>query len=371
MDVTPGVSHAVVTTQTAPDRQPRRLPPGVDQLPSGAYRARVLGPDGRQRSLGTFPNATAAGRAASTARAEIQRGQWIDQRRAKITLDAWIAEWMPSRPVRPATLEKDRERYANHIKPYLGDLRLIQLTPFRIQAWMTQLDRDGRNPATVKKAHTLLKTALGVRGAVGDNRLPANPCQSVPAPTVERGQKWTLLTRDQFEQILTHAPGWEPLLLVAAFGGLRWGELAELRRSDFNPLHGTLTISRAVDPKGRVGPPKSGKPRTVTLPQRAVQALDEHTKMLLPDALIFTAPRGGRLSASNFRLRVWTRACTKAGVTARVHDLRHSCASWLLDSGATLAQVRDHLGHSSVTVTELYLHTDQATLGDVVRRAFG
>lgn len=351
---TPGSSHETVT----------RYPQGVDRLPSGAFRARVA-VDGRQTSLGTFPNVTAAARAAEKARTDVRAGAWLDPRRSTITLDAWMVEWMPNRPIRASTRDKDQERYDKHIKPWLGSLPLARITPYQIQKWLTQLPA---NPPTVKKAHTLLKTALGVRGAIGDQRLHVNPCTIVTVPTPQRPD-WTLLTRPQIDLILEHTPQrWQPLVVVLADTGLRWSEAMGLQRQDFNPLRRTLHVARARDRDGQPQPTKNRRDRTIPLSSRALQALNTAAT---GDSWIFTAPRGGPLSASNWTFRTWKPACRAAGVTARIHDLRHSYASHLLATGADLAAVRDLLGHSSVTVTELYLHTTPDTLADTVQRAFG
>lgn len=61
-------------------------------------------------------------------------------------------------------------------------------------------------------------------------------------------------------------------------------------------------------------------------------------------------------------------ACRKNKIRARPHDLRHTCASWMLHSGADSIHVRDMLGHSSVSVTQRYIHHKAAHLADVVSR---
>ena len=361
---TPGNSHGTVTPQTV-NRD------GIDQLPSGAWRARVT-VNGKQVSIGTYPNLTAAGRARTLAQAEIAKGTWIDPKRAAITLDDWMVLWMPKRGVRPLTLEKDWARYRNHIKPHLGNLPLHRITPYQVATWLGALQA---NPATIKKAHTLLSTCLGVKGAMGDQRIGSNPCRIVRPGTVEK-PRWNLLTQPQFEQLLTKIPDrYKPLVVVAAFTGLRWSELAALTRADYNPLRKTLSVTKGATGAGhrrRLGDTKNRRSRTVPCTPRVTAALNQLTADLEPDQLIFTSPTGGPLSDTNFAARAWRPARTKAGLPhVRFHDLRHSCASWLLAAGATPAQVRDMLGHASITTTELYLHTQPETLADVVTAAFG
>jgi integrase len=126
------------------------------------------------------------------------------------------------------------------------------------------------------------------------------------------------------------------LVLVAAYGGLRWGELVGLRVKRVDPLHGRVTVVEQVaEVNGQLipGPPKTeaGR-RTVTLPavaaRRPGRALGR-VRPAGPDGLVFPAPEGGYLRRSNFRHRWWLRATRAAGVEGlRFHDLRHSAARW-------------------------------------------
>lgn len=353
---TPGSSHETVT------------PRGIDLLPSGRYRARIP-IDGRQRSIGTYRNITAAVRAREKAMGELAGGSWVDPKRSRITLDDWMGLWWGKRSVRPSTLEKDQERYRVHIEPYLGGVALCRLTPFQVHAWHGQLARDGRTPVMVKKAHTLLQTALGVRGALGDGRVAANPCVVV-RPYVPPVVVWRFLSDGEVDQIIGRTvERWQPLVTVLADTGIRWSEAMGLQREDFNPLRREITVRRSIDHKGRVDATKNRRERVVPASSRAVEALNIVGDGKPPGDRLFTAVRGGLVSASNFRIRVWQPAC--GPIVARVHDLRHSCASRLLASGATVAEVRDMLGHSSITVTERYLHVEQDQLANAVLRAFG
>src|SRR5205823_924088 len=149
----------------------------------------------------------------------------------------------------------------------------------------------------------------------------------------------------EFDRIHTAAgERWRPLLVVAAFAGLRWSEIAALQRADYNPLGATLSVTKSIDSKGRVQPTKNRQHRIVPLAPHVVAALNAHVETWAPVGALFTSPTGARLSATNFAARVWRPACEKAEVSARFHDLRHSCASWLLAGGATTAEVRDMLG---------------------------
>lgn len=350
----------------------RRLPEGIDRLPSGAWRARIM-VDGKRTTIGTFPTVEAAKLARNAAAGDVARGTFIEPNRARITLDEFVTDWMPDRPIREITRRNDESRYRLHIRPYLGRTPLNEITPMRVQRWLAALERDGRSDVVRRRAWVLLKTILGPRGAIGDQRRYDNPCAVVSAPNPPH-REWTLLTRPEFDRLLTEIPDrYRALVLLGALAGLRWSEAAALTRGDVNTLRGTVSVTKGRPYNGGKeydGPTKSRRHRTVPLHPELVAALNHHiaTYPTDPDGRLFASVQGRTLRQPHFYAGVWQPACERAKVTARFHDLRHSCASWLLDAGATVAEVRDLLGHSSVTVTEGYLHTTDDALRSAVLR---
>jgi Phage integrase family/Transposase len=155
-------------------------------------------------------------------------------------------------------------------------------------------------------------------------------------------------------------PRYRALVLVAAYGGLRWGELVGLRVRRVDLLHGRVTVAEV---NGRLipGPPETeaGR-RTVTLPAVAAVALAEHLAEFAepgPDGLVFPAPQGGYLRRSNFRRRWWLQATRAAGLEGlRFHDLRHSAATLALAAGANTRELMERMGHTSPTMALRYQH---------------
>jgi integrase len=159
-------------------------------------------------------------------------------------------------------------------------------------------------------------------------------------------------------------PRYRALVLVAAYGGLRWGELVGLRVKRVDLLHGRVNVAEQVaEANGQLlpGPPKTeaGR-RTVTLPAVAAVALAEHLANFAepgPEGLVFPAPQGGYLRRSNFRRRWWVPATRAVGVQGlRVHDLRHSAATMALAAGANTRELMERMGHTSPAVTLRYQH---------------
>lgn len=153
------------------------------------------------------------------------------------------------------------------------------------------------------------------------------------------------------------------LVVMAAYSGLRAGELAALRVKDLDLMRGRVHVRQAVsEVHGRLiyGIPKSGKSRTVSVPTFLREMLSEHVADFAddPDHLVFSSLDGGPLRRSNFYRRHFRPAADALGLhDLRFHDLRHSCASFLIASGAHPRAIMERLGHSSITVTmDVYGH---------------
>jgi integrase len=158
-------------------------------------------------------------------------------------------------------------------------------------------------------------------------------------------------------------------VLLAAFGSLRWGELAALRRCDVDVEQGTVRVERSLTELAGggylFGPPKStaGK-RVVVVPAVIRPVLAHHLATFTAsqaDALVFTSSTGVLLRDGNFRRRVWRPALVKAGLSeTHFHDLRHTGNTLTATAGASLRELMDRMGHSSPRAALIYLHGSDA-----------
>jgi integrase len=149
---------------------------------------------------------------------------------------------------------------------------------------------------------------------------------------------------------------------VAAYAGLRLGELLALRWRDVGFAGSAFTIERAIS-AGVEGPTKSGHVRQVPLSDQAAAALDRLSKrdhFAEPDDLVFANTLGRTMDGSALRRR-FKRARGAAGLRPlRWHDLRHTFGSLLVAGGVDLVSVKDAMGHARITTTERYLHARPA-----------
>jgi integrase len=159
------------------------------------------------------------------------------------------------------------------------------------------------------------------------------------------------------------------LIRVAAYAGLRRGELVALRWRDVDFAGRKIVVRRALSAEIELKSTKSRRARGVPLPDQAAIALDRLSRrgeFTGPDDYVFANRLGRRLDPSALRRR-FERARDAAGLEPlRSHDLRHTYGSLLVAGGIDLPSVKAAMGHSHITTTERYLHARPA--GDLADR---
>ena len=159
-------------------------------------------------------------------------------------------------------------------------------------------------------------------------------------------------------------------MFFLAYTGVRFGELAALRVVGLDLLRRRATVAESVTAVNGVltwGTPKGHEHRDVPIPRFLVEELAAYVAGRGPDRLVFEAPHGGVLRASNFRRDVFGPAARTAGFEGLVpHELRHTAASLAIASGADVKVVQQMLGHKSATMTlDLYGHLFPDRLDEV------
>ncbi|WP_231328668.1 tyrosine-type recombinase/integrase [Actinomadura graeca] len=164
-----------------------------------------------------------------------------------------------------------------------------------------------------------------------------------------------------------HDDRYRALVLLTTFASLRWGEAVALRRLDIDTAACAVSVRRQyleLDTGALViGPPKSraGK-RTVSFPVGIVPLICEHLNDYVgrdPSALVFAGPNGGVLRRGNFRRASrWALAVETVGLPGlHFHDLRHTGNTLAAQSGASLRDLMDRMGHDSVRAAMIYQHS--------------
>jgi integrase len=339
------------------------------------WRIRYRDPTGRERSR-SFARKADAERFMATVQADLIRGDWTDPRLSRTTLGEWSQRWLRTKAhLKPKTLAGYRSNLRAHVLPTFGDYQLRHIDRMAVEEWIADLQASGLGPSGVRQARQVLGAMLTL--AVGAGYLTTNPVDGTAAPRIPEPEM-LFLDADQVDSLAdTIRQPYGTLVYVLAYGGLRWGEAAALRRRRCDLDRARIHVAESLaDVGGRLhfGPTKTHRRRIVPIPGFLRDLLVEHLDSHVPDepsALVFTTPNGTPLRNSNFRRQIWYPAIDKAGLPEglRIHDLRHTCASLLAAAGATPKAVQAHLGHSSITVTmDRYTHLFPSDVDNLVRR---
>jgi len=249
-------------------------------------------------------------------------------------------------------------RYLSHLDP----LPLTLITRTHVTTLVNDLDRAGRAAKTIKQTVHLLSTCLGL--AIDEGHLTANPCRRVRLPSAKlEAVEARFLSYEEADHLVWAMPmHYRPLVVFLLGTGMRWSEATAIETRHVNMTAGTVRVEQAwkrVPGEGMVkSTPKTRKSKRTVNP--ATMALAAVKPLLRkPSDLVFVTPSGGPVSHSNFHTNIWQPACRAAGIVPapRIHDLRHTHASWLLSDGISLEAVQDQLGHESMETTrKVYAH---------------
>lgn len=240
----------------------------------------------------------------------------------------------------------------------LGPIPVDMLTQEMVQKWI-----DGQDVAakTKRNRHSLLYAAM--QRQVKKKVIPENPCEQTRISRTERREMVTL-TVAELNGILDYLDRhWHPLVRTLAGTGLRFGEATALqvRDVDLRADPARLTVARAwkhTDGHGaELGAPKTGRGRrVVSLAPDLVEVLAPCVRGRPRDAFVFTNKAGRHIRQNSFH-EIWTAALDDANDAGRldkrprIHDLRHTHASWLIARGVPLPVIQRRLGHESITTT--------------------
>ncbi len=337
---------------------------------NGRWRARYRDPSGRQRSR-DFTRKIDAQRWLASMDVAMGRGEWLDPGLGNITLGEWSQGWLARQSqLKPSTALRYEGLLENQVLPTWRDVRLSELAHSAVADWVAGLSRAGLSPSSVRHAHRVLSLMLG--SAVRDGRLPRNVAAGVRLPRVEASEK-RFLSHTQI-RALAAAVGepFDVVVLVLAFTGLRWGELAALRVRDVDLQRRRVHVTRSMtEIRGRAvfGTPKNHQRRSVPLPAFLVEPLHAQVDGRAPDELAFTSRSGAVLRNRNFRTQVFDRAAREVGLEGLTpHELRHTAASLAIAAGANVKAVQRMLGHASAAMTlDVYAGLFADDLDEVAR----
>ena len=338
----------------------------IRQKSSGRWEARDRDAKGGMHAQ-SFDTKTSARRWAADKEADLRRGEWIDPRLGRTTFGTWSAEYLGAIVHLRAVTRGDYEGALRaHILPAFADRPVAQIEQVDVRRFFAEKQAAGLSPKSLQKIRLVLRQVLEL--ARGSGAIKTNPCDGIRLPRAVQAEP-IFLSAEQVERLARETePPYGLLVRIAAATGLRPSELCGLRVGRLNLLKGTLEVAEAVTVvRGHleVGPTKSYARRTVGLPRSLCDELGEHLARrasegpVQAEEFVFTAPMGGPLRRDLLYKRVIRPAIERAGLPTRLrlHDLRHTCVSLLIQLGAHPKAIQERLGHSSITVTmDVYGH---------------
>ena len=261
--------------------------------------------------------------------------------------------------IKENTLMTKQNIFYHHIVPYLGEMKLDEITPKDIIHWQDQVMKDNNYKQTyLKTIHNQLSALFNY--AVRFYGLKSNPARLAGNMGIEEVDETKFWTKEEyltFSRAMMNKEESYHAFEILYWCGIRLGELLALTAEDFDFEKKTLRINKSyqhIKGKDVITTPKTRKSnRVLTLPDFLAEEMQDYISRLpylKVDDRIFTITKSGLHHEID-------RGCRETGVKRiRVHDLRHSHVSMLIEMGFSAVDIANRVGHESVKVTYRYAH---------------
>jgi integrase len=323
-----------------------------------------------KRRQKTFPSKKAADTWLVKARGEVAAGVHTPESAAATVAEA-ATDWLKhgeAEGLERATLRAYRLLAEHHVVPMLGREKLAKLSAPRVH-WFRDALLTGNTPDGKARSRQMVGKALWALKAVLDEArrrglVAQNVAASVKLGRSARHQERVAIPSKAHVRAMIDAAGprWRPLIVTAAFTGLRASELRALRWAEVDLKAGMVTVSRRADRFRTIGSPKSrAARRDVSLMPVVANALRElrlGSPRCADSDLVFGTLAGDVQAHGNMAIRCFKAAQKRAGLIDQqgrplysVHALRHFAASLFIEQGFAPKRVQALMGHASITMT--------------------
>jgi integrase len=256
-------------------------------------------------------------------------------------LDAVVAEYLAPR------LSARTRSTARHLAAHLAGRTVESLDAAAIHGYLVTRQEEGAAPATINKELAMLSAAINAWNLKHGTTLP-NRASRAKLPEPAGVVRW--ITQDEAQRLIAAAsPPVADFIRIGLYTGLRAEALLTLEWSDIDFERGLIIVRPKLTPRA--------KPRARSIPIHPTcrDGLLSCRMRCATSCYVFCAEDSERHILS-FK-KGFAAACRRAQIESfRIHDMRHTFASWLVIAGRPLAEVRDLLGHSSIRQTEIYAH---------------
>jgi len=342
------------------------------QLPSGNWRIRITGPDGKRHSVwATTPHKVKLAAKAELGRLHVEHEAKLQakvaavearknpRRRFDLYAESYLHTRRPGEPY--GYTQVVYRRRLNHLRilnETFGNMFVQDITPQDVRDWWTS---RSATPAHRSSLYAFLRLVFGQ--ALDDELIQRNPCR-VKGAGRPSSRKRPTFTDEDVEKILRTAtePQMRILLQVLMGTALRIGELVALDWEHIEFLGRKLHVTRHLTPLGLRDGTKTGEEvtRSIDLPAWVLELLEGWYATTGPEGPIFVNTRGKRLSIDIVERKFRAIRASVGLDTMHLHDARHMALTrYARQPGVTLADFMAFGGHKSVAVAMGYQHTDE------------
>lgn len=254
--------------------------------------------------------------------------------------------------LKASTMSTKEYIVVNKILPYFAELPINTIKAPHIRKWQNELLSKNYSPTYVKTVNNQLSAIFNY--AVRYYDLKDNPCHKAGSIGKGRADDMGFWTLEEFNTVISYVNdnAAKTALILFFYSGMRCGELLALTANDFDFQASTVTITKSytrLNGKDYITEPKTPKSkRIITLPTSVTETIKDYIDTLYnldPTDRLFPYTK-------HFFRHTMERACKKSGVKKiRVHDLRHSHASLLIEMGINILIISQRLGHEKVETT--------------------
>ena len=322
----------------------------ITKLDNGRWRVRWRDYDGTNRSRTFDTKPDASGWLAFVRHKTSMQEMPL---RSTMTVGDWVEVWLATKAatVRESTWVDYEAITRLHLPNSWRDRRVDAIGRPSAQKVVSGVAAHG-SVGRARKVRAVLGSCFA--DALAEGLTDANPFARVAMPKSHLKGSVMCPSPDDVRLLAGAAPEWAaPMILIAGFGGLRWGEIVALRPEAVDLECCEIRVDRSYSTITRkLGEPKSKASNRRSVFSASIKADVGRALMRSTSGLLFPSPTGTFLDHSWFRRKVWLPTTDAAGLSGvRFHDLRHTYASALIAAGTSPPLVAAVMGHSSPAVT--------------------
>src|SRR5665647_1279584 len=209
----------------------------IEKRSNGVWRARYYDDAGKQHAR-HFPRKVDAKAWLDTVTASVVRGDYVDPKTARTTVEQWCATWLQGYQTRRVSTVRQARSHIGQINRAFGSMRLTDVRPSEVKAWTAKLKAEGYADSTVYATYRRFAQIMG--DAVQDGIIPRSPCSRRTSPGAGSQRPYVATTEQVWALHDVMPEHLQPAILLGAFAGLRTAETCALRVSDVDFMRGIV-----------------------------------------------------------------------------------------------------------------------------------